>query len=143
MRIALTSSNLAEGDSGEVVHQFTVTRSGVLTGTTTVDWALYAQSLGPDADDFVTGQNGLNNVSGLPSGTITFAPSETSKVIEVRTKGDTGIENTEAFYIALGNASNSADIHRAANPRRFFLKLFIRVSIWFNSLLKFNVRTLW
>lgn len=98
LAIMTTSSHLAEQDSGTVIHRFTVTRSGVLSQTTTVDWAISGDV---DAADF----GGI-----LPSGTLTFAPGVETQVIEIAVSGDTQIETTEAFTVTLSNASNHGDI---------------------------------
>ncbi|QMV65535.1 Calx-beta domain-containing protein [Pseudomonas berkeleyensis] len=99
LAIATTRSGLVEGDSGSVIHEFTVTRSGVTTGTTSVDWSLSGEV---DAADFVGGV--------LPSGTVTFGPGETSKVIQISVRGDRDVEGDESFTVTLGNASGHADI---------------------------------
>lgn len=99
LAIATTRSGLVEGDSGSVIHEFTVTRSGITTGTTSVDWSLSGEV---DAADFVDGV--------LPSGTVTFAPGETSKVIQIAVRGDRDVEGDESFTVTLGNASGNADI---------------------------------
>ena len=99
LAIATTTSGLVEGDNGSVIHEFTVTRSGVITGTTSVDWSLSGQV---NAADFVDGV--------LPSGTVTFAPGETSKVIQIAVRGDRDVEGNESFTVTLGNASGHADI---------------------------------
>ncbi|TCS36271.1 Calx-beta domain-containing protein [Paucimonas lemoignei] len=102
LAITATSTHHNEGDSGTTVHEFTVTRSGVTTGTTTVSWALAGSGGNPvDAADF----GGT-----LPSGTLVFAPGETSKVIQVHASGDTAIESTEGFTITLSGADGNADI---------------------------------
>lgn len=98
LSIATTSSDFVEGDSGTVVHRFTVTRAGVTTGTTTVDWSVSGDV---DAADF----GGT-----LPSGTLTFAPGQTSQVIEILASGDAVVESTELFQVNLSNASHNADI---------------------------------
>lgn len=99
LAIATTRSGLVEGDSGSVIHEFTVIRSGVTTGTTSVDWSLSGEV---DAADFVGGV--------LPSGTVTFGPGETSKVIQIAVRGDRDVEGDESFTVTLGNASGNADI---------------------------------
>ncbi|RIA18621.1 Calx-beta domain-containing protein [Ectopseudomonas oleovorans] len=99
LAIATTRSGLVEGDSGSVIHEFTVTRSGVTTGTTSVDWSLSGEV---NAADFVGGV--------LPSGTVTFGPGETSKVIQISVRGDRDVEGDESFTVTLGNASGHADI---------------------------------
>ncbi|UTG92986.1 Calx-beta domain-containing protein [Geobacter sulfurreducens] len=106
LAITATTTTLAEGDSGTVTHVFTVTRTGVTTGTTTVDWALAGSGGHPvDAADF----GGT-----LPSGTLVFAPGETTKTIEVQASGDTDIEPGEGFTITLSGADGNADIMTAS-----------------------------
>lgn len=97
--IATSRSGLVEGDSGSVIHEFTVTRSGITSGTTSVDWTLSGDV---SAADFVGGM--------LPSGTVTFGPDETSKVIQIAVRGDRDVEGDESFTVTLGNASGNADI---------------------------------
>lgn len=103
LSIAATSTHLAEGDSGSQTHVFTVTRSGVTTGTTTVNWSLAgSDAAAADAADFAGGV--------LPSGSLSFAPGELSKTIEIVTLGDTAIESTEGFTLTLAGADGNADI---------------------------------
>ena len=47
------------------------------------------------------------------SGTLTFAPGETSKTITVLIKGDKKKEADESFYVLLSNASSNALIDNA------------------------------
>jgi hypothetical protein len=106
LAITATSTNLAEADTGSVSHTFTVTRTGVTTGTSTVNWALAGTGGNPvNAADFVGGV--------LPSGSLSFAPGELSKVITIETLGDTDIESTEGFTITLSGADGNADITTA------------------------------
>lgn len=92
-----------EGDSGTTVFTFTVTRSGDLSGTSTVDYT--ASGGEATADDFDGGV--------FPSGTITFDPTESSKTITVNVAGDTDAEFDETFYVELSNPTN-AQIDSAA-----------------------------
>ena len=41
----------------------------------------------------------------FPTGTVTFAPGETSQVITVSVSGDTEVENDECFFVELTNPS--------------------------------------
>src|SRR5205814_1137059 len=71
LSIAATSADKAEGQSGTVPFTFTVTRTGDTSG------AASACSAGPGA-----AVNGADFTGGvLPSGTVSFAAGETSKVI--------------------------------------------------------------
>lgn len=102
LAISATSTALVEGDSGTQAHTFTVTRTGVTTGTTTVDWALTGSGGQPiDAADF----GGT-----LPSGSLSFAPGVTSQTITVYSSGDTAVESTEGFTITLSGADGNTEI---------------------------------
>src|SRR5262249_40311402 len=41
------------------------------------------------------------------SGTLTFAPGETAKTIDVRVRGDVATENNETFFVTLRNAAGA------------------------------------
>jgi len=48
-----------------------------------------------------------DNDSGAKTGTLTFAPGETTKTITIEVKGDSKKEADETFYLDLfGNSSN-------------------------------------
>ncbi|MBM6579138.1 endonuclease/exonuclease/phosphatase family protein [Microvirga sp. BT689] len=95
--IAATSAVKAEGDSGETVFTFTVTRANSTGEAATIDFDL--SGLGgagrATSDDFVDADGG----------TIQFAAGETTKTIEIRVRGDTTIEQNEAFSATLSNPS--------------------------------------
>jgi CSLREA domain-containing protein len=100
LAIAATDAMKAEGNSGSTPFTFTVTRSGLTTGTTTVNWAV--------AGSGTNAANGADFVGGtLPSGTVTFNTGETSKTITVNVAGDTTVEPNEGFTVTLSNASNA------------------------------------
>jgi len=92
-----------EGDVGTTPFTFTVTRIGVTTGSTTVDWAV--TGLVPDAADGADFAGGA-----LPGGTATFAAGETSKTITVDVQGDTDPEADEGFRVTLSNATAGVQI---------------------------------
>ena len=74
-----------------------------MSGTTTVDWSVAGSGANPaGANDF------LGAV--LPSGTLTFASGEVSKVITVSVVGDTAIETAEGFTVTLSGANAPAQI---------------------------------
>jgi hypothetical protein len=106
------AANLAQQVEGSVsggllAHEFTITRSGILSGETIVNYAvagLGAAGFAVDADDFSGGT--------LPSGSVTFAPTETTKVVTVWTKKDEDIENNEGIRLTLTSASGNADIQQ-------------------------------
>ncbi|MEL6886780.1 MAG: ExeM/NucH family extracellular endonuclease, partial [Pseudomonadota bacterium] len=88
----------AEGDSGTTSFTFTVTRSGVTTGETTVDYIVGGDV---DADDF----GGT-----LPAGTVAFADGETEQTITIDIAGDLVTEPDEALTVTLQNPSTGAVI---------------------------------
>ncbi|WP_287736373.1 ELWxxDGT repeat protein, partial [Microcystis sp. M010S1] len=106
LAIAATNANQTEGNSGSKAFTFTVTRAVNTTGTNNVNWAVTGSGSNPsNATDFVG--------SVLPSGTVSFAPGETSKVITVNVQGDTTVELNENFTVTLSNATNGATITTA------------------------------
>ncbi|MCZ8192555.1 MAG: hypothetical protein O9326_23280, partial [Microcystis sp. LE19-338.1B] len=106
LAIAATNANQTEGNSGSKAFTFTVTRSVNTTGTNNVNWAVTGSGSNPaNATDFVG--------SVLPSGTVSFATGETSKVITVDVQGDTTVELNENFTVTLSNATNGATITTA------------------------------
>ena len=101
LAIAATSASKNEGNSGTTAFTFTVTRSGLLTGTTTVNYAVAGNGTNPArASDFLGGV--------FPTGTITFNAGQTSKVITVQVRGDLTVEVNEGFRITLLNSSLGA-----------------------------------
>ncbi|WP_341853574.1 ELWxxDGT repeat protein [Microcystis aeruginosa 1339] len=106
LAIAATSANQTEGNSGSKAFTFTVTRAVNTTGSNNVNWAVTGSGTNPaNATDFVGGV--------LPSGTVSFAAGETSKVITVNVQGDTTVELNETFTVTLSNATNGATITTA------------------------------
>ncbi|HYJ83828.1 MAG TPA: Calx-beta domain-containing protein, partial [Allosphingosinicella sp.] len=93
-----TSVTLAEGNSGEAIYTFTVTRTGGTTGTLDFSGTIGAGTT--DAADFTGGV--------LPttfSGSI--AAGQASATVTVSVNGDTVIEANESFQLTLTNVSNS------------------------------------
>lgn len=106
LAVSSATPDLLEGDSGDRLHTFTIVRTGVLTGMTTVDWAVTgADGESVDANDFG---------GDFPTGTVSFASGETSKDIQFLSSGDTEIELNENFVVTLSNADGNADIYVVA-----------------------------
>ena len=102
LAIAALAADRAEGDTGTTPFTFTVTRTGDLSGPTSVDWAVTGTGPSPaDAADFG---------SGLPSGTLAFAPNEGSRTLTVAVAGDTLSEQDEGFAVTLSGATGEAGI---------------------------------
>ena len=79
---------------------FTVTRSGATGGTTTVDYTTADGTASAGSDYTAT------------SGSLSFAPGETSKTITVSITDDSDVEGSEGFTVELSNiadASSSAE----------------------------------
>ncbi len=104
--ISATSANKAEGNSATTPYTFTVTRDVFTTGTGSVKYAVSGAVSNPAvASDF---QSSL-----LPTGTVTFAANETSKVITINVLGDTLGEQNEGFIVTL-NTPNAGTISTAS-----------------------------
>lgn len=101
--IAATDADKSEGNSGSTVFTFTVTRAGLTTGTASVRFA-------------VTGTMGANPAAiadfgtAFPSGLLSFAANETSKVVTINVKGDTAPESDEGFTVTLSSPSTGTTI---------------------------------
>ena len=80
---------------------FTVTRSGITTGASTVDFGT-SSGTATSGTDFTAG-----------SGTLSFAAGETSKSIAVSISSDSAFETAETFSVNLSNASGGATISDA------------------------------
>lgn len=77
---------------------FTVTRSGNTTVSTSVDYAT------------APGTAATNDYIGV-SGTLTFAPGETSKTISVTARTDIRAETDEVFYVNLSGTTGGATLN--------------------------------
>jgi hypothetical protein len=87
--------SVAEGNSGAVAATFTVTLSPASTEPVTVDYAT--------ADGTATGSDYQ-----AASGTLTFAPGETTKTIIVLVNGDRVPEQNETFVVNLSSPTNAS-----------------------------------
>jgi hypothetical protein len=107
LSIATLVTSQLEGDSGFTAYTFTVTRTGLITGTSSVNWAL--QGVGENsaaASDF-TADTPL-------AGTIQFAENESEKTITIQVAGDAVFEPDEEFEIVLSGASSGTEIIKAS-----------------------------
>ena len=100
LAIAATDAHHAEGDSGSTPFTFTITRSGDLKRTEQANWKVASGGIGTSPSDFAGAV--------VPSGSVTFAPGETSKVITILVAGDKLIESDEMFQVILTSASPTA-----------------------------------
>jgi hypothetical protein len=95
-QLSINDVSLKEGDSGASPFSFTVTLLPASKLTVTVRYATADGTATTADNDYST-----------TSGTLTFAPGETSKTVTVQANGDTKYEPDEAFYVDLSGASNA------------------------------------
>jgi hypothetical protein len=111
LAIVATSADKLEGTGVDTPFTFTITRTGDVSGVTTVDYAV--AGLGPAAAD------AADAAAGFPlRGRITFAAGERTKVATGRVKGDAIPEPNEIFTVTLSNASAGAVITTATAAGR-------------------------
>lgn len=91
------SPAIIEGNSGSQQLDFLVSLSAAASSAVTVN---YATANGTDNDKAIAG----SDYTAL-SGSLTFAPGETSKTISVAITGDTTPESDEKFTLTLSNPS--------------------------------------
>ena len=111
----------AEGDAGFTPYTFTVARSGLTTGTTTVDYAV----TGSGTDKAKAADFGGT----LPGGTVSFAANETSKTLTINVGGDLTVEADEGFTVTLSSPSGNGRLPRPRPPGRFSTMMSSR-RIW-------------
>jgi hypothetical protein len=93
--LQINDLSVAEGNTGTASATFTVTLSAVSTETITVAYAT--------ANGTATAGNDYQ----AASGTLTFAPGQTSKTITVRVDGDRLPEPNETFFVNLSSPTNA------------------------------------
>ena len=108
LAIAATDASKAEGNTGSTPFTFTVTRSGNTTGLSSATYTVAGSGANPanNATDFSGGA--------LPTGTVSFAAGETSKLITINVAGDTTPEANEGFTVTLSAPSAGTTIATAA-----------------------------
>jgi hypothetical protein len=93
--VSIAGASLAEGNSGTANAGFTVTLSAASASTVSVQYAT-ANGTATAGSDYTT-----------TSGTLTFAPGQTSKPIPVPVIGDTTVEADETFTVTLSSPTNA------------------------------------
>ena len=108
LSISATSASKAEGAAGaSTPFTFTVRRTGNTAIAASAKWAVTGSGASPaNAADFVGGA--------FPTGTVSFAAGETSKVITVNVAGDAVVEPTEGFTVTLSSPSTGTTITTAS-----------------------------
>jgi hypothetical protein len=100
-RVSISDFTKAEGRSGNTLFTFTVTLSAPSATPVTVNYST----------SNVTATGGEDYTAA--SGTLTFAPGETTKTITINVKGDRKQEANETFFINLFGVSSNATIFDA------------------------------
>lgn len=95
-QIRLDHIAVTEGNSGTRPARFTVSLSNPSTQTITVNYATASSQAVPPSDYIQT------------AGTLSFAPGETRKTVDVLVVGDTVTESDETFSLNLSNPVNAS-----------------------------------
>lgn len=90
--LSISDVAIAEGDTDTTNAVFTVTRSGNITGSTTVEFATADGTASAGSSDYNSN-----------SGTLIFDPGDRTKTITVAVNGDTTDEANETFFVNLSN----------------------------------------
>ena len=93
--ITISDAQVTEGDSGFVLATFTIALSESSSDMVSVDFYTMSNTASSGTDFAQT------------EGTVTFAPGETSKTIDVRVYGDLVVENDERFEVVLTTPSGA------------------------------------
>jgi Ca2+-binding RTX toxin-like protein len=93
--ISVNNVSQNEGDSGTTNFGFNLTLSTASTQTISVQYAT-ADGTATAGSDYTA-----------KTGTVTFNPGETSKMVDVGVSGDTTVESTETFRLNLSGAVNA------------------------------------
>ncbi len=96
--ISINDVTQAEGNSGQTAFQFTVSLSTPQIAQVTVDFAT-ADGSAMAPGDYTAA-----------TGTVTFAPGDTSETVTVQVIGDTAVEPNETFNVNLSNDTGNAVI---------------------------------
>ena len=94
-RISMSGVSKMEGNSGTTPFNFVVSLSAAYDATVTVNFATQAQQATAPGD------------FEAKSGTLTFAPGQTSKIVTINIRGDRTREFGELFYVSLSGANGA------------------------------------
>lgn len=107
LKLTAIESGKNEGDAGTTSFTFSVTRQDNTSETSSASWGVTGSSSDPaTATDFANAT--------LPSGTVSFAPGETSKTVTISVLGDSKPEEDEEFSLTLTNPSSNTIIALAS-----------------------------
>lgn len=94
--ISIQDASVAEGNALAAAATFEVTLDTASTQTVTVAW-----------NTVPGGTASATDLSGLPSGVLTFLPGETQQTLSVDVVGDTLMERHETFHVILSSPTNA------------------------------------
>jgi hypothetical protein len=94
--ISISEFSTVEGRSGSTTFTFTVTLSAPSATPITVNYST-ANGTATAGEDYTAA-----------SGTVTFAPGETTRTITIKVKGDRKVEADETFFVKLFGVSSNA-----------------------------------
>jgi hypothetical protein len=100
-KISISDVSKAEGRNGSTLFTFTVSLSAASATPVTVNYST-ANGTATAGEDYTAA-----------SGTLTFAPGETTKTITIKVKGDRKREANETFFVNLFGVSSNATIFDA------------------------------
>ncbi len=145
--ITIYNQGIYEGSSGSATTNFTVYLSAASTQTVTVNYATADGTATAGSDYTVTvnyataaGTATAGTDYQSLSGTLSFAPGQTSKTVTVYAIGDTLQESNETFTLNLSGATN-ATISRAAGTGTIVNEDFPVISVAPASLVEGNSGT--
>ena len=95
--MSINDVTITEGNSGSTNAAFTVTLSSASSSTVSVDF-FTSNGTSAEPGDYTAA-----------NGTVSFAPGQTTRTINVAVNGDTSPEPNETFFVNLANPTN-ADI---------------------------------
>jgi hypothetical protein len=99
-RVSISDVSKKEGKKGQsTLFTFTVTLSAAYDQAVTISFKTTNGTAQTSDNDYVA-----------KSGTLTFAPAETTKTITIEVKGDSKREESEMFYLDLFGISSNARV---------------------------------
>jgi Tol biopolymer transport system component len=93
-----------EGNAGTTDFIFTVTKTGPTALVALVNYATASGTTNPPTDD-VACVGGTDYET--KSGTLTFAPADTTMIVTIKVCGDITVEANETFFVNLSGATNA------------------------------------
>jgi len=106
--ISATTSSVLEGAAGNTTPiTFVVTRTGALTGASSIAYGFPTSVATQNSDFVVAGVTGTGITEN--SGRITFATGASSATITLNVTGDSTVEPDEALIVTLTSPSNGSD----------------------------------